>query len=110
MIKEILYKLFRIEPLPCNTCEVLRGMLEQTNSEKKYLLEQLLKEPEIIQETSTEEFKPIKTTKFTPWHVRRQILEAEDRKQAQIIKDKKKEMEEAAKLQVDKLEKELGVQ
>ena len=36
-----------------------------------------------------------------PWRVRQQMLEAEDRKQAALMKEKKKEIEE--------LEKELGV-
>ena len=42
MIKEILYKWFGLDPLPCNTCEVLRSQLDESNRERRELLSRLL--------------------------------------------------------------------
>jgi hypothetical protein len=51
-------------------------------------------------QTEKEEFKPV-TPQFTPWRVRQQMLEAEDRAKADLMRAKAKEIAE--------LEKELGV-
>jgi hypothetical protein len=50
--------------------------------------------------TTTEELTPIKP-QFTPWRVRQQYLEAEDRQKAKLMRDKVKEIED--------LEKEVGL-
>ena len=102
MIKELLYKWFGLEPKPCETCEVLRLQLDESNRERRELLHRLLDKdkPEPPASVPTEELKPI-TPQYTPWRVRRQMLESEDRKTAQLMQDKKKEIEE--------LEKELEV-
>jgi hypothetical protein len=47
-----------------------------------------------------EEYEPIKPA-FTPWRVRQQMLEAEDRQKARLMKDKSAE--------ISALEKELGI-
>lgn len=101
MIKELFYKWFGIEPIPCVTCEVLRIQLDESNRERKELLHKLLDKvnPEPSPEVK-EEYEPIKP-QFTPWRVRQQMLEAEDRKKAQLLKGKKDE--------IDALEKELGI-
>lgn len=96
-----MYKWFGIEPIPCATCEVLRERLDESNRERKELLHRLLDKanPEPVV-PEKEELEPIKP-QFIPWRVRQQMLEAEDRKKAQLMKDKTAEIE--------KLEKELGV-
>jgi hypothetical protein len=101
VIKELMYKWFGIEPIPCATCEVLRSSLDESNRERRDLLARLLDKanPEPSQEVK-EEHTPIQPN-FVPWRVRQQMLEAEDRKQAQLMRDKKQE--------IDALEKELGV-
>jgi hypothetical protein len=101
LIKELLFKWFGLEELPCNTCEVLRAQLDESNRERRELLNRLLEPPKpepLIKEP--EEFKPIQST-FVPWRVRQQMFEAEDRQKARLMKSKKDEIEE--------LEKELGV-
>jgi hypothetical protein len=101
IITEILRKWFRLEPIPCPTCEILRTQLEESNRERRELLTRLLTPPEpppIIHEK--DEPKAIQP-QFIPWKVRQQMLEAEDRKRAQLMRDKTKEIED--------LEKELGV-
>jgi hypothetical protein len=102
LIKELLYKWFGLEPFPCNSCEVLRSQLDESNRERRELLKRILEPPEPIttRPAEADELTPI-TPKYVPWHVRQQLLEAEDRKAAQLKRDKDKEIKD--------LEKELGV-
>jgi hypothetical protein len=101
MIKQILIKWFGLPDERCETCEVLRTQLDESNRERKELLHRLLvkdtPEPLPIEK---EEFKPV-TPQFVPWRVRQQMLEAEDAKKAQLMKEKAKEIAE--------LEKDLGI-
>lgn len=101
MLKALLYKWFGLEELPCNTCEVLRAQLDESNRERRELLSRLLEpskpEPSPVEE---KEFVPIRPA-FTPWRVRQQMLEQEDRAKATILKNRQKE--------IAKLEEELGV-
>lgn len=101
MLKALLYKWFGLEELPCNTCEVLRAQLDESNRERRELLSRLLEpsKPEPIPQDK-EELVPIRPS-FTPWRVRQQMLEQEDRKAAQLKRDRATE--------IAKLEKELGV-
>ena len=101
MIKQLMYKWFGLSDKPCETCEILRESLYKSEAERKELLYRLLDkdktEPPSIEQ---EELKPIQP-QFIPWRVKQQMLEAEDRKKAQLMRDKAKEIEE--------LEKELKV-
>jgi hypothetical protein len=101
LIKELFYKWFGITEPQCEVCEVLMSQLAKSELERQDLLRRLLdpvkaEPPQQIEE----EFKPI-TPLHTPWRVKREMLEAEDRHQAKLIRDKAKEIEE--------LEKEMGV-
>jgi hypothetical protein len=101
MLTELLYKWFGIEPFPCATCEVLRIQLDESSRERRELLSKLLeKDVSPAPTTEQQEFRPIKP-QFTPWRVRQQMLEAEDRKKAELMKKKSEEIAD--------LEKELGV-
>ena len=94
-------KWFELDPRTCETCEILREQLDKSEAERSELLTRLLDKDKIEPPpTTVEEMKPI-TPQFTPWRVKQQMLEAEDRKKAQLMRDKAKEIEE--------LEKELGV-
>lgn len=101
MIKLLLMKWFGLTEPPCETCDILRYQLEKSEKERRELLDKLLSKdrPEPLPEKQ-EEFKPI-TPQFVPWRVRQQMLEQEDRKTAQLMHDKNKEIED--------LEKELGI-
>jgi len=101
MIKELFYKWFGVEPAPCLVCEVLRHQLASSERERRELLQCVLTPPEpIIEPEPKEEYKPV-TPQFIPWRLRKEMLEAEDRKKAQLMQEKNKEIAE--------LEKELGV-
>ena len=99
MIKRLLAKWFGIElELPCNTCEVLRSQLDESNRERRELLNRLLEHnsPEPPVAIPQEEMKPI-GNQHIPWRVRQQMLEQEDRVKAKLMKDRTKEIEDLEK-------------
>lgn len=70
----------------CKSCDTLRTQLEIANFERKQLLDALITPksitPEPIGATQPEQLKP----KNIPWAIRRQMLEAEDRQKAKILR------------------------
>ena len=101
MFKQLMYKWFGLSDEPCESCEILRSMLDESNRERKDLLHRLLanKEPE-PPSIKEEEHVPVNPP-FTPWRVRQQMLEQEDRAKAKLMRDRSAE--------IDKLEKEVGI-
>jgi hypothetical protein len=77
------------------------SQLAKSELERQDLLRRLL-DPVKAEPPSMvhEDLKPI-TPQHTPWRVKREMLEAEDRHKAQLMREKAKEIEQ--------LEKELGV-
>jgi hypothetical protein len=93
MISELLRKWFGLENPACETCEVLRAQLDESNRERKELLHKLIDAPKAEPVTEKEEeLVPIKP-QFTPWRVRQQLLEAEDRKKKQLLDESIKNLE-----------------
>jgi hypothetical protein len=92
----IMEKLFNLTPQVCQSCESLKLMLDRqldinrelTNS----IISQTKVQPEPIQ--SNETFKPISPL-HTPWRVRQQLLENEDRAKAAIMRKTNEELEQA---------------
>ena len=87
----------------CPSCETYKRQLEIRNHEYELLLNRLLEKPELpqLQEAPAISSKP----RMVPWAVRRQMLEAEDRKKAQLMSQAPKPQSES----VEDLEKELDV-
>lgn len=85
----------------CESCETLRIQLERSNIEKEKLLNKLFEKPEPVRDDPPVNITP---PRQIPWTVRRQMLEAEDREKARL-------MREAAKPDNDvkDLERELGI-
>ena len=101
MLKKLLYKWFGLSDDPCESCDILREQLLKSDSERRDLLHRLLdKEKPEPPSTEKEEHIPV-GPQFTPWRVRQQMLEEEDRAKARIIKDRTKEIAD--------LEKEVGI-
>jgi hypothetical protein len=101
MVKRLIEKIFGLEPDTCPICEVLREQLANCERERRELLQRALAPAQIpVEVESKEEYKPI-TPQFIPWRVKQQMLEAEDRKQAELLRKKAQEIAE--------LEHELGV-
>lgn len=101
MLRELMYKIFRLEPPHCLVCDALREQLTNSERERRELLQRVLAPsvPEPVEEAK-EELKPIQS-QFVPWRVRQQMLEAEDRHKASLLKNKQKE--------ISALEEELGI-
>jgi len=101
LIKELFRKWFGLPDPTCATCEVLREQLTMSERERRELLGKLLEkdkpEPLIPSAEPPQAIQP----QFIPWRVKQQMLEAEDRKRAELMRGKVKEIE--------KLEQELGV-
>lgn len=103
IIRRIVEKLFGLEPDVCMNCETLRGLLEAERIERNTLTQALIettKPPklEITTPTVGEELKPINPSSFTPWRVRRNMLEQEDRQRAKILRQHTEELEKAVGL------------
>ena len=79
--------------------------LSIANIEKKQLLDSILSftKPTVqsVTQIRPEDVQP----KIMTWNVRKQMLEAEDRKTASLMKDKEK-----IQRQIDELEKEVGIE
>ena len=69
----------------CASCETLQRQLEIKNHECEQLLDKLLKEPEAPVTQSAPPISQVKP-RTVPWAVRRQMLEAEDRKKAELLR------------------------
>jgi hypothetical protein len=87
----------------CVSCETLKMQLAIANDEKRQLLSSILSKPAEAPspQVDPEHLKP----KMMTWNVRRQMLEAEDRKKAAVIAEQKKRDEA-----ISKLEKETGIE
>lgn len=70
----------------CESCETLKQQLAIANIEKSQLLTRLLEKPEPeIKPIQTEEPKVIRP--HMPWAARRQMIEAEDRERARLLRE-----------------------
>lgn len=96
----------RQEKKICQSCETLTMQLALSNNEKERLLNKLLEKPSEPVHTEAPEI----THKLNvPWKVRQQMLEAEDRKKAQLMRDAPKSQVIMKTETIENLEKELGV-
>lgn len=88
------------EEVLCKSCETLKAQLEISNYEKKQLLERILEKP-VVEKNEP----PVQVTRphNIPWNVRKQMMEAEDRERARIMREAPKP------LTTDELEKELDI-
>lgn len=92
---------YEIREVRCKSCETLIKQLEIANYEKKQLLDRILEKPTIIEKSPTNEV--IIPPRNVPWNVRRQMMEAEDREKARLMR------EVAKPISTEDLEKELDI-
>lgn len=85
----------------CQSCETLKTQLAVANIEKQELLKTLLQVNKPVEPVKLieKEEEPVRLNKPMPWNVRRQLLEQESARQAQIIKDKEKQLKEIEQLE-----------
>lgn len=94
----------------CKSCEVLREQLSVVNFEKKQLMDNLLVKPAPVQVEHVQP-EPI-APKMVPWHIKRQMLEEQDRALAATIRRQKEDAAKAvsnSEISVEELEKELAI-
>lgn len=91
----------RREESICDTCEILRHELEVVRLENRQLLDRILERPETPKEIDTSELKPM-IPHNKSWNIRKQILEAEDRERAKLMRS-------GGSISTEDLEKEMGL-
>lgn len=100
----------------CPTCEVLKEQVETERIFNKVLLDKLT-EKNIPTVPLTEPIPPSAMPHTIPWRVKRQMLEADDRKAAALKIQKEQELRHIPKVgpntiddvRVEELEKEVGI-
>lgn len=94
----------------CQSCETLKMQLSIANHEKQEMLNTILsltKRPD-EQTSPIVEYEKIKPKMMT-WNVRKQMLEAEDRKAAMLLAEQKQRTDTSRSESIEALEKELGI-
>jgi uncharacterized Zn finger protein (UPF0148 family) len=77
----------------CKSCETLKQTVARLEDENRRLLNHLLApKPIILEHSEHEELEPIRPAHVS-WNARRQMLEAEDRAKAKILRTQKLEDE-----------------
>ena len=92
----------------CRNCQTLRDLLETERHTNKQLLNTIIEltHPKPIVQQVTNEKQPLQTA--VSWRIRQQMLEAEDKKRAGLIREAEQEKVESKKT-TEQLERELGV-
>ncbi len=90
----------REDSMVCESCETLKQQLEIANYEKKQLMDRILEKPAL---ESKPELREVTVPRAVPWPVRRQMLEAEDREKARLMREAPKPVS------TEDLEKELDI-
>lgn len=112
IIERLLEKLFGLDSVHCESCIHLRSVLEQEMMRSERMVETLARAGVTNPTPSRmpEDYKPL-PSKYTPWSVVKNQLEAKDRtlaeqrrKEAQILLERQKDAARIAKL-----EKELDI-
>jgi len=95
----------------CENCDTLRVQVEQLRLDNKTLLDRLLDKPIEREPANPQVFTPIRTSaaRHIPWSARRQMLEAEDREAAKLLKNAPKPADAVSDEDVAELEREVGV-
>jgi hypothetical protein len=87
----------------CQSCETLKYEIERLRAENSTLLNHVLQKPEPVPERTMAP-QPLTIPKRVPWAVKRQMLEAEDREKARILRQAPKPDAE-----LEELEREMDI-
>jgi hypothetical protein len=93
----------------CDSCQTLTRQLEIANNLNEKLMDRLTAPP-VVQEHVPLQGKDMQTVRprAIPWNIRKQMLEAEDRKKADLLRQAPKPIE-SVPASTEQLERELGV-
>lgn len=93
----------------CSACETLKLQLAIANDERKMLISKLTDKPVVEdRRAEPENYKQVLPNRMN-WNLRRQMLEAEDRAAAKVLRTNEKANIGSKPLTVTEIEKELGV-
>lgn len=70
----------------CQNCESLLLIIEKQRTDYQNLVEKVMRAPEQVDNRPEHEVQPQPITRFVPWHLRRQMMELEDKKKASELK------------------------
>lgn len=101
----------RLDSLVCDSCNTLRQENAALRKHNDQLIQALLDKVKDKEEVIPQQV--VITQPVNPnlsWRARRHLLEQEDRKSAELLKEKRKEMAAVPITSVEKLEEELGVE
>ena len=105
----------KAEEKVCQSCETLKIQLTIANREKDQMLQSILSltkpaDVEVHNASTQAELDRVKPKMMT-WNVRKQMLEAEDRKLAAVMAEQNKKAEEEKRASaISKLESEVGLE
>ncbi len=93
----------------CKSCDILQEQLVRALAREQSLIAIVTRVPEAAPVTTIQNFEPIKS-KTVPWHIKRQLLEAEDRAKAQAMREAAASTpSQNSEISIGELEKELGI-
>jgi hypothetical protein len=98
----------------CKSCEILKQQLAIANEEKRQLLSLVIAANQPEQEVTHQPTPELVRPKHIPWKVQRQMLEAEDREAARLMREAQVRaaglnVTVGGQQSIEELEKELGV-
>ena len=83
----------------CKSCDILKEQLYIANEDKRRLLDLIVEKNKVQESLPLSDKQPIKSN-YTPWKVKQQMLEAEDREKARILREN--ELEEKMHIKEEK--------
>lgn len=106
-LREWIREWLTIDREVCRTCEVLKEQLAIERQFNKVMFEKLTKEETRVEYQPLQERVPI-IPKHIPWAVQRQMLEAEDRRKAQVLRQNTENLKQRDST-VEELEERIGI-
>lgn len=89
----------KTEKMVCPSCEILKQQVELFVYQNKQLLDRLINP--VVPASAPEPFREVSVPKNVSWNIKRQMLEAEDRERARLMRE--------APIPTKDLEKELDI-
>lgn len=113
IITRILEKLFKLEPVICQSCEHLKMLLETERLERDKLIDKLTATEVKTETRPAIDYKALQS-RNVPFAVKRQQLEQADKKRAEVLAEQARAEQRVKATEIktesiEQLEKELGV-
>jgi|SRR5215203_388290 len=84
---DYLERKFTIQDIPCESCEVLKLELAKAHDTNRTFIQEMIKKAEPEKPIDTSEMKPVQFSRnHLPFAMKRQMIEAEDRRAAAALR------------------------